>query len=131
MFFPHDSIEMKATMALVQCRECGSQVSDTAATCPHCGVSGPAGLCVLRVERKAKFGGAALRVNLFIDGVPQGSMRPGNAGDFEVQPGQHVIEAEVPGRGSFTATVNVASGQSAYLEVSTSAFNGAPKISTG
>lgn len=116
-------------MALVQCRECGSSVSDAAAACPHCGVAGPAGLCVIRIERKAKLGGAILKVNLFIDGVPQGSMRPGDSGDFEVQPGQHVIEAEVPGRGSYTATVTLGSRQSAYAEIGTSAFNGAPKIS--
>lgn len=29
-------------MALTECKECGSSVSDTAATCPHCGVYAPA-----------------------------------------------------------------------------------------
>lgn len=30
-------------MALVPCRECGSNVSTEAATCPHCGVPSPTG----------------------------------------------------------------------------------------
>lgn len=30
-------------MALKPCRECGNEVSTEAATCPHCGVAGPAG----------------------------------------------------------------------------------------
>jgi len=29
-------------MALVECRECGAQVSDSATTCPSCGIKGPA-----------------------------------------------------------------------------------------
>ena len=30
-------------MSLVRCRECGRDVSTEAVTCPHCGVSDPAG----------------------------------------------------------------------------------------
>ncbi|WP_409266801.1 hypothetical protein [Massilia sp. BHUDP2] len=29
-------------MALVQCKECGGSVSNSAAVCPHCGVAAPA-----------------------------------------------------------------------------------------
>lgn len=29
-------------MALVECKECGKSVSDSAAVCPHCGVAAPA-----------------------------------------------------------------------------------------
>jgi hypothetical protein len=118
-------------MALVQCRECGSRVSDSAGTCPHCGVSGPAGLSLLLVGRKAQLGGAMLSLNLFVDGVPQGNMRPGNVGRFELAPGQHVLEADVPGRGSYTATVTIAPGQTVRAEMSISGFNGAPKITLG
>ena len=34
---PHFLSERRKTMALITCRECGNQVSDKAATCPHCG----------------------------------------------------------------------------------------------
>jgi hypothetical protein len=34
-------------MALVKCRECGKEISTTAATCPHCGVANPAGTRVV------------------------------------------------------------------------------------
>lgn len=115
-------------MALVLCRECGGAVADSAKSCPHCGVSSPAGACTLVVERKMKLGGAALPVTLYLDGVPQGKMRPGNSAAFEVQSGQHVIDAEVPGRGSFTATFSLSAGESIGCEVTTSGFSGAPKI---
>lgn len=32
---------LSSLMAMTTCRECGQQVSDTAATCPHCGVRHP------------------------------------------------------------------------------------------
>lgn len=115
-------------MALIQCRECLKEVSSAAATCPHCGVAAPAGLSVLQIERKAAFSGGLLRIELFLDDVPQGSLRPGHSGEFEVSPGQHVIEAEVPGRGAYSTTVNVAAGQTVRAELSISGFNGAPKI---
>lgn len=37
-------------MALVQCKECGKSVSDSAAVCPHCGVGLPALSAVAKQE---------------------------------------------------------------------------------
>ena len=39
-------------MALIECWECKAQVSDTAATCPHCGAARKA--TVVRVEEQPK-----------------------------------------------------------------------------
>lgn len=41
-------------MALVNCKECGKEVSDKAASCPHCGISAP-GLEVQMQENTGKF----------------------------------------------------------------------------
>ncbi len=38
-------------MALVKCRECSEQVSDSALTCPRCGVVAPGGKSILEVRR--------------------------------------------------------------------------------
>lgn len=33
-------------MAIVNCKECGKEVSDKADKCPHCGVSNPSGSAI-------------------------------------------------------------------------------------
>jgi len=43
-------------MALKACRECGAQVSTSAATCPHCGVGNPAGSPSPQKGKRAGFG---------------------------------------------------------------------------
>lgn len=46
-------------MALVNCAECGKEVSDSASSCPHCGISLGGGLNPIKakVKYKAKSGG--------------------------------------------------------------------------
>src|SRR5580704_5378559 len=48
---------------LVGCRECGIEVSKSAKTCPHCGVSHPG------TSKLEMFGGAVIFIGLVIGGV--------------------------------------------------------------
>lgn len=54
---------------LVGCRECGIEVSKSAKTCPHCGVSHPG------TSKLEMFGGAVIFIGLVIGGVAW--MNPG------------------------------------------------------
>lgn len=67
-------------MAIISCKECGGQVSDTAATCPHCGaaVAKPVAQ-IVTIEKKS--GGVwkwilGIPVGLFILVMVIGSLNP-------------------------------------------------------
>ena len=73
-------------MALVNCIECGSSVSDKAPTCPKCGVSGPSGKKLqgtLLIRREhLTWMARALSVEIFVDRTLVGKVR--NGGDLSV-----------------------------------------------
>jgi len=64
-------------MALVQCRECGQQISTEAASCPRCGAPNPTGYAVARqqqvvyVETRRPSGGIAAVLSFLIPGLGQ------------------------------------------------------------
>ena len=52
-------------MALVQCKECGREVSSSARKCPHCGVPGP-GVVISKTVWQVLGVLLAIAVGLFI-----------------------------------------------------------------
>lgn len=96
-------------MALVACRECGSEISESAATCPRCGVSAPAGLASLTFVR-AGLTGRAIRVEVRVDGQPQGAIPMTGEIVVPVAPGSHHIELSSSYGKSAVGTINARSG---------------------
>jgi hypothetical protein len=111
-------------MALVECRECGSQISESAATCPRCGVSAPAGVCSLTFVRSG-FVGVAVGVEVFVDGQPFGTIRGRGRVVVPVTPGRHHIEIRAKGK-STVGSVEASQGET-VLNVAMSAM-GSPKL---
>jgi hypothetical protein len=110
-------------MALVECRECGSDVSDSAATCPHCGVSAPAGEVSLVFIRAGTYG-RANRIELFIDQEPLGKIVGGVGLEVLVTPGSHHIELR-SNRKSTVGTIDASDDME--FKVTMSAM-GSPKL---
>lgn len=84
-------------MALVACRECGSEISDSATTCPRCGVSAPGGVTALTFERHGALN-AGVKVAVFVDQQPFGMIRGRRNVVVPVTPGIHHIELRTTGR---------------------------------
>ena len=111
-------------MALVKCRECGKEISDTAGTCPSCGVSSPAGACTLTFSR-AQFVGGGNKIDVYVDGKPYGSLRAKGRFSVPVTAGSHHVELRSSTKKS-VSTVNVTRGDT-ELHVSISVM-GTPRI---
>lgn len=113
-------------MALVNCRECGEQVSDSAATCPKCGVAAPAGMASLTFIRSG-VGGRAIRIEVYVDQKPFGKV-VGNPGlVVPVSPGTHHIELRTSSGKATTGTVQVTQGNTVF-KVTLSGMTGSPKM---
>ena len=100
-------------MALINCPECGKQISDKAPACPNCG--NPIGNKKIKVhfERKRSFAGSANTGTVMVDGVPVGSAGNGSSFDVMLSAGSHnvVIESKTnnllaSGRTN-SATINI------------------------
>ncbi|TWP32126.1 zinc-ribbon domain-containing protein [Leekyejoonella antrihumi] len=78
-------------MALINCRECGSQISDSATACPRCGVAAPGGSCALVLTRPSLVGGA-VRTEVHVDGRPYGNLSARGRVVVPVTPGSHHVE---------------------------------------
>ena len=112
-------------MALVSCRECAAQISDQAATCPHCGVSGPAGMGSLTFVRSG-LKNAGLKVHVYVDGKPFGTMGMRGQVVVPVTPGNHHVELRASDGKATAGSVNATSGNT-VLTVTMSAM-GTPRI---
>jgi hypothetical protein len=110
-------------MALVKCRECGNEVSDSAVTCPRCGVDGPAGAGRLKVTRRRQMNGSAFSIFVAIDGNTRGKLRSGGELNIDVAPGRHQVEFSYS-KGQASGTVNIKSGRVAECRVSISLAGG-------
>jgi hypothetical protein len=78
-------------MALVQCKECGTEVSDLAPVCPKCGVPNPAGdTCRVSVTRSRSFKGAANKTEICIDDM-YAMLGNGETMSLDLAPGSHKI----------------------------------------
>ncbi|MFI7744339.1 hypothetical protein [Kocuria rhizosphaericola] len=96
-------------MALVQCRECSSEISDSAATCPRCGVSFPAGVGTLTFVRPSLSGGA-IGVEVFVDGQPYGKLKARGKVSVPVAPGNHHVELTSTRGKSGVGSISTGSG---------------------
>lgn len=112
-------------MALVKCRECSSEISDSAATCPRCGVSAPAGMASLTFVRSG-FLNSGIRVEVFVDQKPFGTVRGRTRVVVPVTPGRHHIELRTPQGKSTVGSVQVLRGET-VLTVTMSTM-GAPRL---
>ena len=78
-------------MAMIQCPECGKEISDKALTCPNCGVP-------INMEMPVKVTFAtpssfkvAPKLEIYVDNEYQGALRKAESLDVEVYPGRHLI----------------------------------------
>lgn len=114
-------------MALVACRECGSEISDSAATCPRCGVAAPAGTGTITFVRPSLQSGA-IGVEVFVDGKPYGRLRALSTLAVPVTPGDHHVELQTKRGQSSVGTIRAATGDT-KVTVKLHALTGAPKMS--
>jgi zinc-ribbon domain len=112
-------------MAMIQCRECGADISDSAATCPKCGVPAPGGTGTLTFIRP-QFRNGAIGVEVYVDGQPFGNLRMKGRLSVSVAPGDHHIELLTSQGKSGVGSVTTRSGETT-LTVSLSVL-GAPRI---
>jgi hypothetical protein len=100
-------------VALVKCRECSSEISEAAATCPRCGVSAPGGTASLTFTRSG-FVNSGIRIEVFIDQQPFGTLRGKTPVVVPVTPGRHHIELRTSQRKSTVGTVEVSHGEKVF-----------------
>lgn len=113
-------------MALINCRECKSEISDAAATCPRCGIPAPAGTGTLTFVRPS-LRSAAIGVEVFVNGQPYGKLRPMGQVSVPVPPGDHHVELTSSRAASTVATISTGSGDTS-VKVGFN-FMGSPKLS--
>jgi len=106
---------------LIECKECGAKVADSAPVCPHCGVPNPAGqTCQVTISRKRAMTGAVSTVEIYIDEKKLGHIKNGETVNLNLAPGKHQIQAvctnpagpAIRGGGAF----EIHGGQSASFE---------------
>lgn len=96
-------------MALIQCRECKSEISDSAATCPRCGISAPGGVGTLTFVRPSLYSGA-IGIDVYVDGQPYGGLRALGQLSIPMAPGSHHVELLTSAGKSGVGTISTLSG---------------------
>lgn len=95
---------------MIQCRECDHRISNSAPACPQCGAPTPGGKCKLVFSRPS-FYGAAVSLEVLVDGMPYGSLGVRKKIEVPVSPGDHHVEV-IPSRGASRVTsVSAAAGE--------------------
>ena len=108
-------------MALVPCKECGSEVAGSAPACPRCGVSYPGGAGRLVLARPFGMTGAMNTVQIIVGGQRIGEVNNGKSATFEMPAGSYKLEIRGGGM-SDSAAVQIVDGQLTHYDVSFSAF---------
>lgn len=118
-------------MAMVGCRECGNQVSDSAPTCTKCGITSPGGLAQLEVRRASRLWNAIIPMAVWVDSVNVGTLTAGKSLSLTVSPGVHRIECGLQhGMTKDAATeVQVPAGRRLVVVVAPSRVSGKPSFS--
>jgi hypothetical protein len=80
-------------MPLVQCKECGKEVSTSATVCPYCGVPNPGVFepCAVRVHRKSRFFGNPVSMHVYLDNREVGTLQNDQSVSINVDPGYRTI----------------------------------------
>ena len=80
-------------MALIQCPECGKQISSNAVTCPNCGNPVPKKMCPVHIERNSTIA-VAIICYVYFDGTMYGELKGGRSLDLELPVGKHSVSVE-------------------------------------
>lgn len=115
-------------MAMIQCRECGNTVSDSARTCPSCGIESPGGSCELVIVRPS-LGGGAVGMTVYVDNTLYGDIKARKSMTIPVAPGQHHVLIETSRGRTGTTTVDVTPQTPGQLTLRVSQLTGGPKFS--
>lgn len=82
-------------MAMIQCPECGREISDKASACPGCGAPVQKPGCTVRFERPhAILVGTAVGGTVYIDGQRAGSAANGASFEVFLPYGEHSVAFE-------------------------------------
>jgi hypothetical protein len=110
-------------MALVRCKECGSEVAASAPTCPRCGITKPGvSAATLVIMRPSAITGAMHPIHVFVDRQVVGDIKNGSTATFELLTGERRLEVRGHGGMSRTTVINVQENQTVTYEVSFSAL---------
>jgi hypothetical protein len=113
-------------MALIDCRQCKSEFSDTSASCPRCGICTPTGTGTLTFIRPG-LSSAEIGVEVFVDGQPQGKLRPMGWVSVQLPPGNHHVGLTSSRAMSTLATISTGAGDTSVKVGFT--FMGSPQLS--
>ncbi|MCX4448157.1 hypothetical protein [Streptomyces sp. NBC_01789] len=118
-------------MTMVACRECEQQVSDSARSCPHCGIDSPGGVTQLEIRRVSKITGSLVPMAVWVDSEHVGDLTSGKSFLVTVTPGVHRVECGLQQRGNKGAAqeFDVPVGRRLVVVVSPSKWNGKPSFS--
>lgn len=99
-------------MAMIECKECNNRISDSAPACPQCGAPSPGGAHRLIFTRPS-FVGAAVGIDVFVDGMPYGRLGVRKKIEIPVSPGSHHVEIINTRGSSNVASISTTSGDTA------------------
>ena len=115
-------------MAMIQCRECGNTVSDSARTCPNCGIDSPGGSCELVIVRPS-LGGGAIGLTVYVDNTLYGDIKARKSMTIPVSAGQHHVLVETSRGKTGTTTIDVTPQSPGKLTLGISQLTGGVKFS--
>lgn len=88
-------------MALINCPECGKEMSDKALACPNCGAAlSELSKINVRFWRKKSFNGSLCKWTVYIDGAILGVIGSGSEFSVGLEPGLHNMQADPAGPNS-------------------------------
>lgn len=96
-------------MAPINCRQCRSNFSAAAASCPRCGTPTPAGTGTLTFLRPG-LSSAQIGVEVFVNGQPHGKLRPMGLVSVPLPPGDHHVGLTSSRATSTLATISTGAG---------------------
>lgn len=105
-------------MALIMCPECSSRISDTAPSCPHCGFVAPRPMGRFVAVRKSQLQAAAQKVQVIVDGLPQGNLAPGQHLALDLPAGDYQVVFSPSMSGDLMGTARVRPGQEHVMHLS-------------
>ena len=115
-------------MAMIQCRECGNSVSDSARACPNCGIESPGGSCELVIVRPSLAGGA-VGMTVYVNNTLYGDIKARKSMTIPVAAGQHHVLVETSRGKTGTTTVDVTPQSPGKLTLGVSQLTGGVKFS--
>lgn len=105
-------------MPLIACPDCDKQFSSSAASCPGCGYVQPIQQGVLYIERKTQLNSAALKTEVYVDGMQYGSIRPGKSMEIPLDAGRHNLEVVRSNGGNSSGLFDLEPGGEVHARIS-------------